>query len=83
MKQNAVFENVGQWKRPWYYKKYEDETMHEAVQREAKQVRETAGILDGSHLEKLKLKVKMLLEFVNLMYTNSFTKMKPKSGKYA
>ena len=33
VKQNAVFENVGQWKRPWYYKKFEDETMHQAVQR--------------------------------------------------
>ena len=29
---NAVFENVGQWKRPWYYKRFEKETMHEAVQ---------------------------------------------------
>ena len=33
VKHNAVFEDVGQWKRPWYYKKYENETMNEAVQR--------------------------------------------------
>ena len=31
IKNNAVFENVGQWKRPWYYKKFSYETMHEAV----------------------------------------------------
>ncbi len=52
VKHNAVFENVGQWKRPWYFKSHENETMHEAVQRESKQIRETAGILDGSTLEK-------------------------------
>ena len=30
----AEFENVGQWKRAWYYPK-NNETMHEAVQRES------------------------------------------------
>ena len=83
VKQNAVFENVGQWKRPWYFKKSEDETMHQAVQREAEQVRKTAGILDGSTLGKIEIKGKDALTFVNLMYTNSFTKMKPKTGRYA
>ena len=81
--QNAVFEDVGQWKRPWYYKKNENETMHEAVQRESKQLRETAGILDGSTLGKIEIKGRDALTFVNLMYTNSFTKMKPMSGRYA
>ncbi|MDP7554834.1 MAG: sarcosine oxidase subunit alpha, partial [Nitrospinota bacterium] len=47
---NAVFEDVGQWKRPWYFKKHDGETMYEAVQRESKQVRKTAGILDGTTL---------------------------------
>ena len=83
VKHNAVFEDVGQWKRPWYYKKYENETMNEAVQRESKQVRESAGILDGSTLGKIEIKGKDALEFVNMMYTNSFTKMKPMSAKYA
>ena len=27
----AVFEDVGQWKRPWYFKKFETESMHLAV----------------------------------------------------
>mgnify|MGYP003330467959 FL=1 len=71
IKHNAVFEDVGQWKRPWYYKKYENETMNEAVQRESKQVRESAGILDGSTLGKIEIKGKDALEFVNMMYTNS------------
>ena len=57
--------------------------MHEAVQRESKQLRESAGILDGSTLGKIEIKGKDALKFINLMYTNSFTKMKPMSGRYA
>ena len=57
--------------------------MHEAVQRESKQTRETAGILDGSTLGKIEIKGKDALEFMNLMYTNPFTKMKPMSSRYA
>ncbi len=83
VKHKAVFEDVGQWKRPWYFKKYEKETMHEAVQRESKQVRKSAGILDGSTLGKIEIKGKDALAFVNLIYTNSFTKMKPMTARYA
>ena len=49
----------------------------------SKQVRQSAGILDGSTLGKIEIKGKDALEFVNMMYTNSFTKMKPMSAKYA
>ena len=79
----AVFEDVGQWKRPWYFKKFEMESMHLAVQRESEQTRKTAGILDGSTLGKIEIKGKDALEFMNLMYTNAFTKMKPMSSRYA
>ena len=83
IKHNAVFEDVGQWKRPWYFKKYNSESMEQAVQRESKQVRQSAGILDGSTLGKIEIKGKDALEFVNLIYTNSFTKMKPMTARYA
>ncbi len=83
IKNKAVFEDVGQWKRPWYFKKNESETMHQAVQRESKQTRQTAGILDGSTLGKIEIKGKDALEFMNLMYTNAFTKMKPMTSRYA
>jgi sarcosine oxidase, subunit alpha len=83
IKKKAIFEDVGQWRRPWYFKKYESETMHQAVQRESKQTRETAGILDGSTLGKIEIKGKDALEFMNLMYTNPFTKMKPMTSRYA
>ena len=83
IKKKAVFEDVGQWRRPWYFKIRDSETMHQAVQRESKQTRETAGILDGSTLGKIEIKGKDALEFMNLMYTNPFTKMKPMTSKYA
>jgi len=82
IKKKAVFEDVGQWRRPWYFKKI-NETMHQAIQRESKQTRETARILDGSTLGKIEIKGKDALEFMNLMYTNPFTKMKPMTSRYA
>ena len=45
----AVFEDVGQWKRAWYFPKA-GETMHQAVDRECKAVRTTAGMFDASTL---------------------------------
>ena len=48
----AEFENVGQWKRAWYYP-VNNETMYEAVQRESLAARESAGILDASTLGKI------------------------------
>ena len=57
--------------------------MHDAVQRESKTVRENAGVLDGSTLGKIEIKGKDALNFMNLIYTNSFTKMKPGSARYA
>tara|TARA_S200000501_G_scaffold348117_1_gene363044 strand:+ start:256 stop:3240 length:2985 start_codon:yes stop_codon:yes gene_type:complete len=83
LRNNAVFEDVGQWKRPWYFKTFDSETMHQAVQRESKQTRKTAGILDGSTLGKIEIKGKDALEFMNLIYTNAFTKMKPMTSRYA
>ncbi len=79
----AVFEDVVQWKRPWYFPINKDETMDEAVQRESKNVRENAGVLDGSTLGKIEIKGRDALAFMNLIYTNSFSKMKPGTSRYA
>ena len=51
--------------------------------KESKQTRRSAGILDGSTLGKIEIKGKDALEFMNLMYTNAFTKMKPMTSRYA
>ena len=70
----AKFENVGQWKRAWYYPK-ENENMHEAVQRESKAARENAGILDASTLGKIDIQGTDASEFLNRVYTNAWSKL--------
>ncbi len=70
----AEFENVGQWKRAWYYP-VNGETMHEAVQRESKATRESAGILDASTLGKIDIQGSDASEFLNRVYTNAWTKL--------
>ena len=71
---NAKFENVGQWKRAWYYPK-DNETMHDAVQRESKAARESAGILDASTLGKIDIQGTDASEFLNRIYTNAWSKL--------
>ncbi|MFL2897714.1 MAG: sarcosine oxidase subunit alpha family protein [Candidatus Pelagibacter sp.] len=71
---NAEFENVGQWKRPWYFPK-NGETMYEAVQRESKAARESAGILDASTLGKIDIQGSDASEFLNRIYTNAWSKL--------
>ncbi len=70
----AEFENVGQWKRAWYYPK-ENENMHDAVQRESKAARESAGILDASTLGKIDIQGTDASEFLNRVYTNAWSKL--------
>jgi sarcosine oxidase subunit alpha len=70
----AEFENVGQWKRGWYYPII-GETMHQAVQRESKAARESAGILDASTLGKIDIQGSDASEFLNRVYTNAWSKL--------
>ena len=77
----AKFENVGQWKRPWYYPKSK-ETMHEAVQRESKAARDSAGILDASTLGKIDIQGTDASEFLNRVYTNAWSKLQIGKCRY-
>ena len=70
----AEFENVGHWKRAWYYPKY-NENMHQAVQRESKAARDSAAILDASTLGKIDIQGTDASEFLNRVYTNAWTKL--------
>ena len=74
IKNKAEFENVGQWKRAWYYP-INDETMHQAVQRESKAARKSAGILDASTLGKIDIQGSDASEFLNRVYTNAWSKL--------
>lgn len=77
----ALFEDVGQWKRPWYYPQG-SEDMDEAVLRECAAVRESVGFMDATTLGKIEIRGKDAGEFLNRIYTNAFKKLAPGSARY-
>ncbi|WP_380180810.1 sarcosine oxidase subunit alpha family protein [Kalamiella sp. sgz302252] len=79
----AEFEDVGQWKRPWYFPLAgKNETMHEAVARECRAVREGVGILDASTLGKIDIQGPDAREFLERVYTNKWMKLPPGRVRY-
>lgn len=79
--QGAKFEDVGQWKRPWYFPQG-NETMQESVNRECLAVRNSVGILDASTLGKIDIQGPDAAEFITRMYTNSFLQLSPGRCRY-
>ena len=77
----ALFENVGQWKRPWYYPK-PGEDLHAAVARECLAARESVGMLDASTLGKIDIQGPDAAEFLNRVYTNAFLKLEVGRCRY-
>ena len=72
--QGAIFEDVGQWKRAWYFPKA-GEDMHAAVARECRTVRQSAGMFDASTLGKIEVVGPDAAEFMELIYTNPWKKL--------
>jgi len=73
-KNGAVFEDVGNWKRAWYFPK-PGEDMNAAVNRECGTVRKTAGLFDASTLGKIEVVGPDAATFMELMYTNPWQKL--------
>ena len=71
----AVFEDVGQWKRPRYYP-LPGEDMDDAVLRECAAVRGGVGILDGSTLGKIDVQGPDSGQFLDMLYTNMMSTLK-------
>ena len=74
LKNGAMFEDVGQWKRAWYYPK-EKENFSSTLNREVKATRDSLGILDASTLGKIDIQGRDVSEFLNRIYTNSWSKL--------
>jgi sarcosine oxidase subunit alpha len=70
----ALFEDVGQWKRPWYFPQA-GESMQQALDRECRATRESVGILDASTLGKIDIQGKDAREFLARVYTNAWAKL--------
>ncbi len=77
----ARFEDVGQWKRPWFYPQ-EGEDMDAAVARECRAAREGVAFMDATTLGKIEIRGADAPEFLNRIYTNPFLKLPVGKGRY-
>ena len=77
----AFFEDVGDWKRPWFYPE-NTENCEQACQREALQVRTSVGLFDGSTLGKIDIRGPDAVWLLNMLYTNRWDKLKIGSCRY-
>jgi sarcosine oxidase subunit alpha len=86
VRHGAVFENVGQWKRPWYYPKPgedgEPEDIEQAVLRECRAVRNGVAMMDASTLGKIDVVGPDAGAFLDRVYTNGFAKLAVGSARY-
>ncbi|MEN1883926.1 sarcosine oxidase subunit alpha family protein [Streptomyces mirabilis] len=71
----ALFENVGQWKRPWYYPQ-DGEDMAAAVLRECAAARDGVAFMDASTLGKIDVQGPDAGVFLDRLYTNMMSTLK-------
>ena len=71
----AEFENVGQWKRPWFYPE-PGEDMETAVLRECAAARTNVAFMDGSTLGKIDVQGPDAAAFLDMLYTNLMSSLK-------
>jgi sarcosine oxidase subunit alpha len=77
----AEWEPVGHWRRAYCYKR-SGESIENAVNREVKAVRESLGLLDASTLGKIIVKGPDAGRFLDMMYTNMMSNLKPGKCRY-
>ena len=78
---NPFYEPVGHWKRPYCYPRA-GETNAQAVEREINQTRNSVGMLDASTLGKLIVKGPDAGKFLDMLYTNMMSTLKPGKCRY-
>ena len=77
----AEFENVGQWKRPWFFPRGR-ETIEPSVLRECAAVRTRVGVMDASTLGKIEVAGPDAGAFLDRMYTNRMSTLAPGRIRY-
>jgi len=81
VQRGALFEDVGQWKRPWYYPK-NGEDLHASVRREVLAVRHSVGTLDASTLGKIDIQGPDAATLLNWVYSNAWSKLEVGKCRY-
>ncbi|MFG2283863.1 sarcosine oxidase subunit delta family protein [Streptomyces asoensis] len=77
----ARFENVGQWKRPWYYPR-DGEDMETAVLRECAAARDGVAFMDASTLGKIDVQGADAGVLLDRLYTNMMSTLKTGMIRY-
>ncbi|MBV1864473.1 MAG: sarcosine oxidase subunit alpha family protein [Rhodobacteraceae bacterium] len=80
--QNGGFwEPVGDWRRPYCYQQ-QGESVKDAVSREINQTRNSVSLLDASTLGKIIVKGPDAGRFLDMLYTNMMSNLKPGRCRY-
>ena len=77
----ATWEPVGLWRRPYAFPR-SGETVHDAVMREVSNTRQAVGMLDASTLGKILVKGPDAGRFLDMLYTNMMSSLKPGRCRY-
>ncbi len=77
----ADWEPVGHWRRPYAFVR-EGERVKDAVNREVLNTRRNLGLLDASTLGKIIVKGPDAPKFLDMMYTNMMSTLKPGKCRY-
>jgi len=77
----ADFEPVGHWRRPYCFPKGE-EPRRDAVDREIRQTRDSLALIDASTLGKIIVKGPDAGRFMDMLYTNMMSTLKPGRCRY-
>jgi sarcosine oxidase subunit alpha len=77
----ARFEDVGHWKRPWYFPR-PGEDLEAAVLRECRAARTGVAVMDATTLGKIEVVGSDAGEFLNRVYTNAFAGLLVGSARY-
>ncbi len=77
----AHWEPVGQWRRPYAYPR-DGESLHDAVIREVRNARQAVGLLDASTLGKILVRGPDAGRFLDMIYTNMMSTLKPGRCRY-
>ncbi len=77
----ALFEDVGDWKRPLYFP-HQNEDAAATVSRECLAARQAAAIMDATTLGKIDIQGADAGKFLDMIYTNQMSTLKPGRCRY-
>jgi sarcosine oxidase subunit alpha len=79
----AVWMDMGEWKRPRYYRSAGCDSERSCVEAEYRAVRERVGLIDVSTLGKVDIEGRDAGKLLDKVYTNRFSDLKPGRVRYS